>query len=187
MRPLILLALALPALPQGLSLTIAQQGTETLKAVSGQLIKSVGVASVDLCNPSDQPQVRPAGAVYDAVRRLGVSTISPQLAGPLLDRSKNRSKVQIAVDLLGLGSATTGVLGTTKAISMPNGVAAALTLVPIAVSLVTPIVTKRLPEDSVVRANLLNTDVGVAAHGCQERLILYLYHGNWDPKAATVP
>lgn len=181
----------MPVLPPGTSgaihLTFSQQGAETLRTVSGDLIHSVGVASVNVCDVTGTDKVRPAAMIYDAARLQGISTISPLLVQPLLDRTHARSKSQNILDGLSIASGVMGALGTTKAVKMGNGGAAALSLGPIAIALFREFVAKRLPNDSPVRANLLNGDIGIPAHGCGEYLFLYLYQGNWNPREAFIP
>jgi hypothetical protein len=167
--------------------SFSQQGAETLRTISGGLIKSVGVASVNACNQSATDQVRNAALIYDAARALKISTVSPLLAGPILDRAKARSKVQVVEDVGGILLGGVGILGGTHVIrNMPTGASTALTLAPLAIGLLDQFIAKRKPHDDVVRANMLQGQIGIRAHDCEERFFLFLYHGNWEPVEAMI-
>jgi hypothetical protein len=180
------LFLCLPLCAQ-IHVSFSQQGAETLRTISGGLIKSVGVGSANICSLTPTDQVRNAALIYDAARSIKISTISPLLAGPILDRAKARSRVQVIEDVGGIVLGTAGVLGTTRVIpNMPRGGATALTLAPLAIGLMDQFLAKRLPKDDVVRGNMLQGQVGIRGGDCEERFFLFLYHGPWDPVEATL-
>jgi hypothetical protein len=61
-----------------------------------------------------------------------------------------------------------------------------LSLAPAAITLIESFISKRLPNDSPVRANLLQGEIGIRANDCEERLFLFLYRGYWDPKSVVI-
>ena len=168
------------------TLSFAQQGAETSRTVGGRVIPGIGVASVQACNHTSADLVRSAGLIDSAARNLGISTISPTLASPILDRSKNKSPFQIGIDVGSLVSSGTGILGTTHIIPMPSGVAAGLSLVPALIPLLQSFFTARLPNESPVLTNLLQGDIALKAGSCSEKLFLYVYNGPWEPKQTAI-
>jgi hypothetical protein len=168
-------------------ITFSQQGAETLRATSGQVPPGLGIVAVVACVAPDGPAtVVPSGRIYQAAAALKIAAISPELAAPILDRQKGRSKIGLGIDIGSGASGVAGILGTTKSIKMKPGIAAGLSLVPLVVDLVKAFLTKRLPNDNPVRVGLLNGDVGIPAGGCAARLILDRYHGDWDPRETAV-
>jgi hypothetical protein len=162
----------------GVRLLFAQQGSESIRTVTGKLLSSVGVASVQACELGGETVVTPAGQIYAAAGSAGISPISALIAVPLLDRAKARSTSQTILDLFGIGSGAAGAFG--------KGNVRLLSLAPAAITLASPFFSKRLPNDSPVRANLLQGQVGIRAHDCEERLFLFLYRGYWEPKSVVI-
>jgi len=174
--------------------SISQQGAQAARTTAGQLIKGVGIGDATICNRGSADVVKASGAVYDGIRLLRptpawkpLSTIAPDLASQVLDRQVSLSWSALLVDGGVLLAGAAGFAGESGAISMSANVAKGLTAAPQGLNLFKAFLAPRQPNDSTVKAGLLQSDLGLKAAGCLDRYFLYIYRGPWDPQEFTLP
>lgn len=179
-----------PMLWAQLHVSFQQQGAETLRTLSGKRLPGVGVGRVAVCNVGPAARDVDAEFIYLLAGRVGISTLSPIVAGPVLDRSIATSFAQFLVDLSTLGSGLVGVLGLSNKIKMPTWAAELLTAAPAVFLLFRGLFQKRLASDQPAKDNLLRgVYPGIAPARCipDGRIFLFRYSGDWAPREVTLP
>ena len=180
------LLLALPLAAQ-VHVTLSPQGAEALRTASGKRIQGVGLVAVTAVNHGPARTVQ-AQEIYALAAHLGIAYIAPNLAEAMLTRTAARSKARIGLDAIALGSGVSGVLGTTKAVSMGNGLAAGLSLAPIAIPILAKFLSDQQPAAHTAIDALLRGSYQLAQGGAlpDGRLMLVRYHGDWMPREGDI-
>lgn len=191
MRALVFLVAALPLAAQ-LRVSFQQQGAETLKTVSGKRLKGVGVGRVAVCNVAplnDRVRDVDSELIYIEAGKLGISTLSPVVAAPVLDRSIATSLSQFLVDLSTAASGIVGVLGLSDKLKMPTWLAEVLTAAPAVFLLFRGLFQKHVASDQPIKDNLLRgVYSSIAPQRCipDGRVFLFRYAGDWPPREVII-
>ena len=179
-----------PPLWAELRVSFQQQGAETLRTLSGKRLKGVGVGRVAVCNVGPVARDVDAELIYIEAGRAGISTLSPIVAGPVLDRSIATSFAQFLVDLSTLGSGLVGVLGLSDKLKMPTWLAEVLTAAPAVFLLFRGLFQKHVASDQPAKDNLLRgVYPSIAPARCipDGRIFLFRYAGDWAPREVVMP
>ena len=175
MRLIAVLLVAGLAVAQSPRASIAPQGAEALRALTGKRIKGVQVLSVTVC--SDVPASISGGMLYQAVARAGIAPISSKLAPAIIERTVDRNWRKIAIELIRSATLIGATLTSSGVITATKTVTNLLIVAHTAGDEVSGILQSRLPDATPLLSNLLASEatISLGAGGCHEALMLAVY------------
>lgn len=150
----------------GVCVSYSNQGAQSLKSLTGKVIKGVEIIQATIC--TDHIAVVPGGRVYQQANGMGIQTIAPKIGQRIVDNaiSLNWRTITIDVGMVALGAMSALTVGGVVAAS--TGWQRGLTLGHLTSDMLPKLFSHGAPDPSAFTDTVLDgdKDLQFAVPGC---------------------
>jgi hypothetical protein len=169
-----------------IQISLTQTGLTSLKAMTGQKVKGIGITSTELCTGSPTKVEIDSGWVYQAAYSIGWPLISDTIVPSIITRVQNLNPLNIATDTGAIASGIGAVLLVSKVIAATSPWSIGMVVASQGFNVLVNALKPTQPDPTKINTNLLTGTITIQPKSWVSKLALSRYQGDRAPAVVTV-